>query len=77
MWTDEDLKDVLSAKKMVIDGDANVEGIPIGSMQQFIFDGDGKSYPAKIINKGRFVVVELRDAFICHPITLPYLIIKF
>ena len=47
LWTDEDLKDVLSAKKMVIDGDANVEEVPIGSMQQFIFDGDGKSYPAR------------------------------
>ena len=52
LWLDEELRDVLSAKKLVTD---DVEEVPIGSIQQFIFDGDG--YPAKIIDEGVFMVV--------------------
>ena len=45
------LRDVLSVKKLVTDG-ADVDEVPIGSVQYFIYDGDGKPYPARIINKG-------------------------
>ena len=52
LWLDEDLRDVLSAKKLVTD---DMVEVPIGSIQQS--DRDRKPYLAKIINKGIFMVV--------------------
>ena len=57
-WVDECLRDVLSAKKLITYySDDTVQDVSIGSTQQFIFDGDGKLYQAKIINRGVFMVV--------------------
>ena len=59
-WVDKDLRDVLSAKKLVTDSDDNVQDVPIGSTQQFIFDGDGKPYQAKIISKDVFMMISFQ-----------------